>query len=251
MANDLMTINPSIVASIVLNGDIKDLTPREKVEYYDYRCRQAGLDPAAKPFDLLVLNGKHVLYCNAGGTQQLCAVHKLSTTITHREKIDDIYCVSARVTGQDGRQTENMGSVALAGLRGEALGNAMMKATTKAIRRTVLSHVGLGMMDETEVETIPGAQRIPMTEVATNVGFEKPEMFPIFMPGTGSENAKLYQEVETLAEWVDAWEVLNTRLTNSEKITEDGKKSMLINIRNVNQSMLDKVNKDVEPQNSY
>ena len=36
----------------------------------------------------------------------------------------------------------------------------MLKGITKAKRRVTLSLVGLGMMDETEVVTIPGAERI-------------------------------------------------------------------------------------------
>lgn len=158
----LKTIEPSIIASLVTTGDLSRLSPQEKISYYNYRCQQAGLDPAAKPFDLLKLNGKEVLYANASCTQQLCGIHKLSVEITSKEKTDDIYVVCARVRSPDGRVSENMGAVALGNLKGEALANAMLKATTKAIRRTVLAHLGLGMMDETEVETIPGAVTEPI-----------------------------------------------------------------------------------------
>jgi hypothetical protein len=100
-------LDPKVIESIVMNGDLSKLQPAQKVAYYNYRCQQAGLDPAAKPFDLLKLNGKEVLYANAQCTQQLCAIHKLSTQVTHREKMDDIYLVSVRVTGADGRLSEN------------------------------------------------------------------------------------------------------------------------------------------------
>jgi hypothetical protein len=40
---------------------------------------------------------------------------------------------------------------------GEALEIAFLKAETKSKRRVTLSICGLGMLDETEVETIPGA----------------------------------------------------------------------------------------------
>jgi hypothetical protein len=58
-----------------------------------------------------------------------------------------------------------MGAVPVDNLKGEAKANAMLKATTKAIRRAVLAHCGLGMMDETEVETIPGAARVDIGDV--------------------------------------------------------------------------------------
>lgn len=154
----LQAIEPEIIASLVTTGDLSRLTATQKVSYYNYRCQQAGLDPAAKPFDLLKLNGKEVLYANASCAQQLCGVHRLKVAITAREKVEDIYTVCARVESPDGRYSENMGAVPVANLKGEALANAFLKATTKAIRRTVLAHLGLGMLDETEVQTIPGAQ---------------------------------------------------------------------------------------------
>lgn len=157
------TLDAGIIANLVTNGDLGDLSPQDRIAYYNYRCHQAGLDPAAKPFDLLKLNGRLVLYANASCTQQLCGIHKLSVEIVSRDKIDDIYVVQARAKSPDGRFSDNMGAVPLAGLKGEALANAMLKATTKAIRRTVLAHIGLGMLDETEVVTIPGAQTVNMT----------------------------------------------------------------------------------------
>jgi len=46
--------------------------------------------------------------------------------------------------------------VALGTLKGDALANALMKCETKAKRRVTLSLAGLGWLDETELETIPG-----------------------------------------------------------------------------------------------
>lgn len=171
-------LDPAIQESIVLRGDLSGLNEQQKKNYYLFRCRQVGLDPAAKPFDLLKLNGKEILYANASASQQLCSIHKLSTQITHRERIDDIYIVSVRVTGADGRVSENQGAVAIGAARGDALANGILKSTTKAIRRAVLAHCGLGMMDEMEVETIPGAQR-----VAPSIQTE--EVQPIETPTTG------------------------------------------------------------------
>lgn len=150
-------LDQSVIAKLVTTGDLAGLSPQQQVSYYNYRCQQAGLDPAAKPFDLLKLNGKTVLYANASCTQQLCGIHKLSVEIMSKDRQDDIYVVCARVKSPDGRSSDNMGAVPLGNLKGEALANSMLKATTKAIRRTVLAHLGLGMLDETEVATIPGA----------------------------------------------------------------------------------------------
>lgn len=163
------TIAPEIIANLVTTGDLSRLNAEQRVQYYNYRCQQAGLDPAAKPFDILRLNGKEILYANATCTQQLSGIHRLSVEITSKDRQDDIYVVCARVKSPDGRSSDNMGAVPIGNLKGEAMANAMLKATTKAIRRTVLAHLGLGMLDETEVQTIPGAQVAAFTPAADDM----------------------------------------------------------------------------------
>lgn len=214
-----LTLDPKIQDSIVLRGDLSGLNEGQKRDYYLYRCRQVGLDPAAKPFDLLTLNGKQILYANAGATQQLCAIHKLSTQITHRERIDGIYVVSVRCTGADGRVSENQGAVDVSSLTGERLANALLKATTKAIRRAVLSHAGLGMLDETEVETIPEARRdaIVVTEDPKAIEVEPiPDEGIVFMvPGA----KEAYDKFPNEEEWVDGFLQMVDKIGDSQKFS--------------------------------
>ena len=214
-------LDPKVIESIVMNGDLSKLQPAQKVAYYNYRCQQAGLDPAAKPFDLLKLNGKEILYANAQCTQQLCAIHKLSTQVTHREKMDDIYLVSVRVTGADGRLSENQGAVAVAHLKGDALANAVLKATTKAIRRAVLAHCGLGMLDETEAETIPNARMEPMVQVPTEAAPSLSEILAkpasgIALMVPGSEEPYAYYE--TMDKWADAFLTMFDKIAANKKM---------------------------------
>ena len=118
-----------------------------------------GLDPYTKPFDLLRLNGKEILYCTRSGTQQLNKLHKVSHTITSRDTNLDagVYIVTSKATLPDGRCTESIGAVNIAGLKGEMYANAIMKAETKAKRRATLDLLGLGVLDESEAEAIPNA----------------------------------------------------------------------------------------------
>ena len=214
-------LDPAIIESIVLAGDLSKLKPDQKVAYYNYRCQQAGLDPSAKPFDLLKLNNKEVLYANSGATQQLCAIHKLSTQITHRERFDDVYVVSCRVTGADGRVSENQGAVAIGNAKGDVLANAILKSTTKAIRRSVLAHCGLGMLDETEVETIPGARAAPMVEIPQETPPKPPEEvleptgIPMWVPG----KAEPYSYHPDLSDWTDKFLTMVDRIAQSEKFS--------------------------------
>jgi len=241
---EVAVIDPAIIESIVTKGDLSGLNQVQKVQYYNYRCKQIGLDPSAKPFDLLNLSGKQVLYANAGATQQLCNIHRLSTQITNKERLDDIYVVSVRVTGADGRSSENQGAVSIGGLRGDALANAILKCTTKAIRRSVLAHCGLGMLDETEVETIPNAHKesivIPQAEPIPTlpVVVEEPAGdWPLFVPG--SEEAYSYHP--DADGWVDAFLTLIDKVAHSKKISVEDKSFKIGEFETVNRKFFAQV----------
>jgi hypothetical protein len=135
--------------------------------------------------------------------------------------MDDIYLVSVRVTGADGRLSENQGAVAIAHLKGDALANAVLKATTKAIRRAVLAHCGLGMLDETEAETIPNARMEPMVQVSTEAApsiseiLAKPaDGIALMVPGTDEP----YAYYETMDKWVDAFLTMFDKIAANKKM---------------------------------
>jgi hypothetical protein len=140
-------------------------TDSQRVAYYDATCRSLGLNPLTKPFEFLRLNGKLIMYARRDCSEQLRAIRGVSIAIVAREVVEDCYIVTARATDKAGRSDESIGAVPIAGLKGEARANAMMKAETKAKRRVTLSVCGLGMSDESEVESIPGAQRVPVDVV--------------------------------------------------------------------------------------
>ncbi len=149
----------SIANQLILQGDLSKLSANDKVRYYNGYCERMGLDPFTKPFDILRLNGREVLYCTRSGTQQLNKLHKVSHLITSRDTNADagVYIVTSKASLPDGRCTESIGAVNIAGLKGEAYANAIMKAETKAKRRATLDLLGLGVLDESEAESIPNA----------------------------------------------------------------------------------------------
>lgn len=152
--NSLAQIDGETLSKLVLGGDLSKLNDEQTLAYYAYRCKALGLDPGTKPFDLLTLNGKKVMYATKECSAQISQRDKLSVTVVSDGSIGDIYRVVARAQSPDGRATDDMGCVNIKGLSGDNLCNAMMKATTKAKRRAILTHAGLGMMDETEIETV-------------------------------------------------------------------------------------------------
>lgn len=154
------------VETALITGDLSKLTSAERLAYYKSVCESLGLNPLTKPFDYITLNGKLTLYARKDATDQLRNHRGVSITRLEREKVDDIYTVTAYAQTQDGRSDSSIGAVCIASLKGDALANAFMKAETKAKRRVTLSICGLGMLDETEVATIPDARPIVTVEPA-------------------------------------------------------------------------------------
>lgn len=150
----------SVMEGVMLAGDLSRLSPQQRTAYYMKVCESLGLNPATKPFDYVRLSGKEVLYATKGATDQLRRVYGVSVEIVTMSVDDGIMTVHARARTAEGRVDEDFGSLAIAGLKGEALANAKMKCVTKAKRRVTLSLCGLGMLDETEVDSIPGAVRV-------------------------------------------------------------------------------------------
>lgn len=139
-------------------GNTKGLSQAQKVELIVQVCKVAGLDPRLSPFEYITFQGKEVLYARKNAADQLVNVHKIRVGILSQATEDGIRVVTVAATTADGREQQDIGAVPIKGLQGDALANAMMKAVTKAKRRTILSVCGLSMLDESEVETIPGAK---------------------------------------------------------------------------------------------
>lgn len=146
----------SILESVMIGGDLSRLSEKDRVSYYKNVCDSLSLNPMTKPFDYIKLNGKLVLYAKRDCADQLRAIHGVSITNLTKEEIDGIYIVNVTAKNKYGRIDADTGAVTIAGLRGEARANAMLKAITKAKRRVTLSICGLGMVDETEADDTPG-----------------------------------------------------------------------------------------------
>lgn len=163
-------IDHETLERVLLTGDLYDLSPRQRLDYYQAVCKSVGLNPLTQPFAYLELNRKLVLYALKSAADQLRRIHSVSVIITGRETFDGVHTVSARATLPSGRTDESIGAVYIAGLRGENLANAYMKTDTKARRRVTLSICGLSLLDESEVETIQGARAVaPEAMHADNV----------------------------------------------------------------------------------
>jgi hypothetical protein len=182
-----------IIEAVIARGDIAQLNPEERAKYYVKVCESVGLNPMTRPFEYITLNGKLTLYARKDCTDQLRAIHKVSVTDLIESEREGVFVVTAKVVNGEGRTDASKGAVPIQGLKGDALANALMKAETKAKRRATLSICGLGFLDESEIETIPGAAPANTANITT---LPKKDAKPTY--------EKLQREIDALADFEQA-----------------------------------------------
>ncbi len=179
---------------VLMMGDLKALDEGQRLNYIEKLCRATGVSILFRPFDYIVLNNKLVLYANRSCTDQLRHLHKISIKIVSREKIGDLYVVTADASGPKGKTDSSIGAMNITGLRGQELANAMMKAETKAKRRVTLSICGLGILDEIEARELAekeakevAQEAVIEVEEKVQASEERPEFESIRTPILDSE----------------------------------------------------------------
>jgi hypothetical protein len=163
----------ALMEQVLVKGDLSNLTKEELAQYVVTVCQSVGINPLTKPFEVLELDGKLVLYPNRGATDQIAKLYGVDRKIVSREVVDGIYVVTAQATDRQGRTDEAIGAVPIVKedgawertntgknyFRGNGTfrplspgdkANAMMKAETKAKRRAILSLIGLPLYDDAE-----------------------------------------------------------------------------------------------------
>jgi hypothetical protein len=150
--------SPEVVETVLLGGDLAKLSPAQRVAYYKSVCDSLKLNALTRPFEYLTLSGRLVLYARRDAAEQLRRINGVSIIGLEKTFHQDLYLVTATARDASGRTDVSTGAVSIANLKGEALANALMKAETKSKRRVTLSITGLGVLDESELETIPDAR---------------------------------------------------------------------------------------------
>jgi hypothetical protein len=182
------------VESALIEGDLGKLSDADRVAYYLKVCESLGLNPLTKPFDYLRLNGKLILYARKDCTEQLRSLRNITVDRVDFAFNEGLVIVTTYLRTPAGRVDSAIGAVAIQGLQGEARANALMKAETKSKRRATLSIAGLGILDESEIETIPGAQVESMSVRETATGGR---LLTMHEPAPADELARLREEIAT------------------------------------------------------
>lgn len=155
MSTEVKAPSSGVLEALVLSGDLSRMSEQQKVLYYRQLCDSLGLNWTTQPFAIIKFQGKEVMYAKKDCTEQLRKLHGISVTdLTTDMQPGSVYVVTCKMKDKEGKTDMSTGVVSIEGLKGEFLANALMKAETKAKRRATLSICGLGMLDETEIETV-------------------------------------------------------------------------------------------------
>lgn len=159
----------SIAEQVLGQGDLSKLTSEQRAAYLVELSKSLGLNPLSRPFEIQTFNGKTVLYARKDCTEQLRKRDGVTVRIVSRELVGDCYVVHVQAeapAGKGKRHDEDLGVVPIKGLVAGDLANAIMRAITKAKRRITLSICGLGIPDESEVESM-GQPEVAVTATVT------------------------------------------------------------------------------------
>ena len=205
-------IESRVIESVIVRGDISALSPNERATYYVELCKSLGLSAAAQPFAPLKLNGKEILYPTRGATDQLAAMHRINREIIDGPRVIDVAGTKlvfavCRATHPNGRTETATATVPLVDPA-----NVLMKCETKAKRRATLSILGLGMLDETEIDSIPANA--------------KSEALPIKVEAVKPSRSKLSDEekAERVAAIIDEYRAALARDENADAAFDAAKK---------------------------
>jgi len=165
LSNNVIQSDFEVLGKVIIKNDLSGLSQKEKIDYVFSLCKSLGLNPMSRPFQLIEFKGgKESLYAAKDATEQLRFKHKVSIATLESNILEGgIYIVKAVAKLPCGRMDSSTGVLSIKGLYGDSLANAMMKCETKAKRRVTLSICGLGMLDESELETIEGYKKIDLS----------------------------------------------------------------------------------------
>jgi hypothetical protein len=192
--------NHEAVESALVRNDISKLNTQERISYINALCESVGLNPMTKPFAFLSLQGREVVYATKDCAEQLRKIHGVSTQIVSQGIVGDCFEVHIKAIDKTGRTDEDFAVIPINNSKGGDLANLKMKTITKAKRRVTLSICGLGILDESELDTIKQSLKSPASnpQMVTSIQEMRKKDEPVLIEKKAEE---FYGEVD-LGEYV-------------------------------------------------
>src|SRR5690242_5462746 len=106
-------VSPETMETVLGTGDLKALTPPQRVEYMLQACKLIGLNPLTRPFRFLNFQGQISMYATKDCADQLRASRKVSLSVVDKTIDRDVMYITVRASTPDGRHDEDIGAVPL------------------------------------------------------------------------------------------------------------------------------------------
>src|ERR1700676_738054 len=158
--------------NLVIIHDLSKLTPADLTQYLRDVSEFIGLDPDLNGLDTIWMRNENgpgqslVVYARRGTAEILRNKLGIEVTSLTNQMVKDSIVFTATGKNREGRQEIATGSKNLAGLTGKALDDAIMTASTRALRRLTMQFTSLGILDESEVSAIVGDTSNPAAAAA-------------------------------------------------------------------------------------
>lgn len=154
--------------SLEIKHDLSKLSPQELTQYLRDVSEFIGLDPNLNSLDTIWMLNENgpgqslVVYARRGTAEILrnlkgIDINSLTQVITPQGSI----VFTATGKDKNGRQEIAIGSKFIGTLSGKALDDAIMTASTRALRRVTMQFTSLGILDESEVNAVQGSNANP------------------------------------------------------------------------------------------
>jgi hypothetical protein len=152
---------------LVIQHDLSKLSPEELTQYLRDVSAFIGLDPDLNGLDTIWMQNENgpgqslVVYARRGTAEILRDINGIEVDSLTDKMVNGSIVFTATGKNKDKRQEIATGSKYITGLQGKALDDAIMTASTRAIRRLTMQFTKLGILDQSEVEAVVGSTANP------------------------------------------------------------------------------------------
>jgi hypothetical protein len=187
--------------NLVIKHDLSKLSTEELAQYLRAVSEFIGLDPDLNGLDTIWMDneggpGKSlVIYARRGTAEILREIYAIEVDELTDKIVNGSIVFTAKghstLTAGTRRQEIATGSKYINGLVGKALDDAIMTASTRAIRRLTMQFTKLGILDQSEVEAVVGSKVNPAS-AAQPVG--EAIVFPAPLPPAAVATLSQFEE---------------------------------------------------------
>jgi hypothetical protein len=196
--------------------DLESLNEQQRTEYLKAVCKHMGVPDNLNLVALVHIDEGEgpahlVAYAKRGATENVRNNLKIDVTSLTNQMINGSIVFTATAKSGSGRQEIATGSKYIENLTGVQLDDALMTASTRALRRVTLQFIGAGVLDESEIDK----RKTVNTPATPQLIAPEPTVKPNAEPGKDITPAPGYNVIPQ--ELIDAGNAITQRAIETMK----------------------------------